>query len=72
MRNYVLVLNYDKEEWCNTIVRFEAVNMIEAKIEAKKLIEQEKKYMEREYEVEDSDELYYVGSIYEYVDMGQV
>ena len=71
MRKYVLIINTD-EAWCNNIIQFEAMNMIEAQILAKKLIEKEKEYVDIGTMVDFSDELDFSGSIYEYVDVRHI
>ena len=66
MRKYVLIINSENEAWCNNVIQFEAMNMIEAKILARKAIEKEKEYVKTM--VDFSDELDFYGSIYEYVE----
>ena len=68
MRKYVLIINSENEAWCNNVIQFEAMNMIEAKILARKAIEKEKEYVNIETMVDFSDELEFYGSIYEYVE----
>ena len=68
MRKYVLIINSENEAWCNNVIQFEAMNMIEAKILARKAIEKEKEYVNIETMVDFSDELDFYGSIYEYVE----
>ena len=68
MRKYVLIINSENEVWCNHVIQFEAMNMIEAKILARKAIEKEKEYVNIETMVDFSDELDFYGSIYEYVE----
>jgi hypothetical protein len=68
MRKYVLIINSENEAWCNNVIQFEAMNMIEAKILARKAIEKEKEYVNIETMGDFSDELDFYGSIYEYVE----
>ena len=68
MRKYALIINSENEVWCNHVIQFEAMNMIEAKILARKAIEKEKEYVNIETMVDFSDELDFYGSIYEYVE----
>ena len=42
MRKYALIINSENEVWCNMILRFEAMNMIEAQLMAEAAIEKEK------------------------------
>ena len=69
MRKYVLIINSENEVWCNMILRFEAMNMIEAQLMAEAAIEKEKEDME---DMDDPDELTLYGSIYEYVDVRHI
>jgi hypothetical protein len=72
MRKYVLIINSENEAWCNNVIQFEAMNMIEAKILARKAIEKEKEYVEKKNMVDASEELDFYGSIYEYIDEGRI